>query len=267
MAAGTADSLKNLFDLQGRVALITGAGAGFGETLALAFAGYGAHIAAADINLQSARSTAAKVCAKGRRAIAIPVDVADPEQIRAMVNATVDEFGTIDILVNSAGISQHDPAESTPLETWDRCIDVNLRGTFLCCQAAGRVMLEKGKGVIINFSSIAGSVGFARGVNAYCASKGGVNTLTKQLAIEWGPRGIRVNAIAPCQFMTPGLEEVMRDPQFNPEQLMRAWKENIPLGRIGEAREMAGPALFLASDASSMVTGTVLPVDGGYLAR
>jgi NAD(P)-dependent dehydrogenase (short-subunit alcohol dehydrogenase family) len=256
-----------LFDLSGQVALITGAAAGFGEIISLGFAEYGCDIAAADLDWDGAKRTAEKVVALGRRSVGIQADVGIPEQIQAMVEAAVKALGTIDILVNSAGISQHDPAESTPLETWDRVIDVNLRGTFLCCQAAGRVMLKKGKGVIINFSSIAGAVGVGRGVNVYSASKGGVNTLTKQLAIEWAPKGIRVNAIAPCQFRTPGLDSVMRDRQFDSKSLMETWVANIPLGRIGEPKEMVGPALYLASNASSMVTGTILDVDGGYLAR
>jgi NAD(P)-dependent dehydrogenase (short-subunit alcohol dehydrogenase family) len=258
---------NNLFDLSGRVALITGAGVGFGEAISLGFAQFGCDIAACDLTMDNPRRTAEQVRKIGRRAIALKANVAIPDDITAMVEATVSEFGGIDILVNCAGIPQHDPAELTPLETWDRVLDINLRGTFLCCQAAARVMLKKGSGVIINFSSIAGVVGVGRGSNAYCASKGGVNSLTKQLALEWADRGIRVNAIAPCQFMTPGLKEVMADPQFDPKKLMQTWISGIPLGRVGEPEEIVGPALFLASNASSMVTGVVLAVDGGYLAR
>jgi NAD(P)-dependent dehydrogenase (short-subunit alcohol dehydrogenase family) len=258
---------RKLFDLSGRVALITGAGVGFGEAISVCFADYSCDIAASDLNIENPKRTADRARKKGVRAIALKANMAVPEDVTAMVNQTVSELGTIDILVNCAGIPQHDAAENTPLETWDRVLDINLRGTFVCCQAAARVMLPKRSGVIINFSSIAGSVGVGRGANAYCASKGGVETLTKQLALEWADRGIRVNAIAPCQFMTPGLKDVMADPQFDAAKLMQTWTANIPLGRVGEPEEIVGPALFLASAASSMVTGIVLPVDGGYLAR
>jgi NAD(P)-dependent dehydrogenase (short-subunit alcohol dehydrogenase family) len=197
---------------------VTGAAAGFGEVICAGFSEFGCDVAAADLDYNGAKRTAEKVTRHGRRSVAIQVDIGSPEQIHSMAKTAVESLGAIDILVNCAGVPQHDAAESTPLETWDRVIDINLRGTFLCCQAAARFMLEKKKGVIINFSSIAGAVGMGRGANVYCASKGGVNTLTKQLALEWASRGIRVNAIAPCQFMTPGLQEVIRDPQFDPKK-------------------------------------------------
>jgi NAD(P)-dependent dehydrogenase (short-subunit alcohol dehydrogenase family) len=259
--------LADLFDLSGKVALITGGAAGFGERIAIGFAEHGCNIAVADLALDRASQVAADVATRGVRAIAIGVDVREPDQIERMVAETVERLGTVDILINCAGVPQHDAAECTPVETWDRVLDINLRGTFLCCQHAGRVMLRNGGGAIVNFSSIAGVVGVGRGANAYCASKGGVNTLTMQLALEWASRGVRVNAIAPCQFRTPGLEEVMQDPQFDRDRLVATWIEKIPLGRIGEADEIVGPALFLASQAASMVTGVILPVDGGYLAQ
>jgi NAD(P)-dependent dehydrogenase (short-subunit alcohol dehydrogenase family) len=258
---------RNLFDLTDRVALITGGSVGFGKVISLGLAEYGCHVAVADLSLDNSRAVAAEVASSGRRAIGIAVDVGQPDSVRRMAAAAIAEFGTIDILINCAGVSQHDPAELTPLETWDRVLDINLRGTFLSCQAAAQIMLKNRRGVIVNFSSIAGSVGMGRGANAYCASKGGVDTLTKQLALEWASRGIRVNAIAPCQFMTPGLQQVMADPQFDPDKLMQTWISNIPLGRVGQPDEIFGAVLFLSSDASSMVTGAVLPVDGGYLAR
>ncbi len=267
MSKTTEPSFKKIFDLSGRVALVTGAASGFGEIISLAFAEYGCDVACADINLDGARKTAARVVALGRRAAALQVDLTKPEEVEKMVNETARDLGTLDILVNCGGIPQHDPSENLPVDTWDYVLDVNLRGTFLCCQFAGRIMLAKGKGSIINFSSIAGAAGFPRGVAAYSASKGGIDALTRQLAIEWAGRGVRVNSVAPCQFLTPALQNVLQDPQFDPQKLMETWKANIPIGRIGDPEEIAGPILFLASDAASMVTGVTLNIDGGYLAR
>jgi NAD(P)-dependent dehydrogenase (short-subunit alcohol dehydrogenase family) len=267
--SGTRQQFGNLFDLSGRVALITGAGAGFGEVISIGFAEYGCDIAAADIDLKTAKRTAERVLALGRHSVAIQVDVKNAEAVKNMVDTAVRSIGTIDILINCAGVPQahHDTAENITEEDWDRIIDINLKGTFLCCQAAAPYMLKKGKGAIINFSSIHGIVGGGRGHNVYCASKGGINGLTLELALEWAKQGIRVNAMAPCQFRTPALLSVWAEKGVDAKELERTVISNIPLGRIGEAGEIVGPALFLASDASSMVTGVILPVDGGYLAR
>jgi NAD(P)-dependent dehydrogenase (short-subunit alcohol dehydrogenase family) len=260
-------AIRELFDLTGRTALITGAASGFGEEIALGFAEYGCDIVATDIDFDKAQCTASKVESKGRQALALRMDVGKPEEVREGFRRAAERFHGLDILVNSAGVAPHEPAEDTALVTWDWAIDINLRGAFLCCQEAARRMLPRGKGSIINISSIAAHAGFPRGVAVFSASKGGMDALTRQLAIEWSRRGIRVNSIAPCQFMTPGLRKVMEDPQFDPEKLMQTWTSNIPMGRVGEAWEIIGPVLFLASDASTMVTGVCLPVDGGYLAR
>ena len=263
---GASVETRNLFDLSGRVALVTGSGSGLGRAIALGLAEFGARVVSADLNLCCAKETARQVHREGGEALAFQVDVIEDEATRRLVSDAVDKFKRIDILVNSAGVSSHSPPEELALEEWHRVMDVNLKGTFLCCQAAGSVMLQQKSGCIINIASSGGIVALGRGTAAYGASKGGVIMLTRELAVEWASRGVRVNGVAPCQFRTPMLETVLNDPQFNPDKLMQNWVRRIPLGRIGEVSEIVGPVVFLASDAASMVTGHILGVDGGYMA-
>lgn len=257
---------SNIFDLSGRIALISGAGGeGFGRSMAAGFARFGADVVCADVSLEGAEKNAELVRQEGGKALAVRCDVSSQEDVENMVAATVKEFGTIDVLVNSAGITKHVPPTEFDMVDWMRIIEVNLKGTFMCCRAAGRIMLKKGKGSIISISSILGSAGTGRGNSAYAASKGGIDALTRELAIEWAGSGIRVNAIAPCQF-NPGVQAAL-DEFPDPDALKNRMLDNIPVGRIGEADEIVGSAVYLASDASSMVTGHIIHLDGGYLAR
>jgi len=252
----------DLFSLDGRVALITGGNGGFGRHLASRFAAAGASVVIADIDIEGTADVIAKIEACGRRGLALEVDVTDVESVGAVCSRVVADFGRIDILVNSHGVTERKALVDFTEAEWDRVIGVNLKGTFLCCQAVGRVMLEQKRGAIVNLASIGGLVGMANSV-PYCASKGGVVQLTRALGVEWAPHGVRVNALAPTAFDTPMVRNAMAaDPDYGQRVLDR-----VPLGRIGNVEEIVGAALFLASDASSMVTGTVLPVDGGFTAQ
>ena len=260
-------AFANLFDLSGRVALITGAAGALGSRMALGLAEFGADVACVEKTPELAASIASRIREAGRRALELPADVSVTAQAESAVQRTIEELGQIDVLVNTAGFAHHVPAEQLPDEIWDLEVAVNLKGTFNFCRAVGRHMIARKRGSIVNVSSIAGAVALGRGQAAYCATKGAINNLTRELAIEWAPHGVRVNAIMPCQFLTPGNLRILEDPQFDRDNLMATWVANIPLGRLGQPDEIVGPVVFLASDASSMVTGHCLAVDGGYLAR
>jgi len=250
--------MQNLFDLTGKVALITGAGAngGLGHTLALAFAQFGASIVAADIDDEGAQQTTEEVIALGRKALAIHCDVAQPSEITAMFAQLDEFFGRIDILVNNAGLmGNYYPVVDYPEEEWDRLIAVNLKGMFLCCKAVLPVMIGQKYGKIISLASVAGKEGNAR-MPAYSASKAAVMALTKTIAKEVAPYGINVNCVSPALCET----DMAKD--MTPEQ-RALLVSKIPMGRLGKPEEVAALVKFLASDESSFITGQCSDISGG----
>ncbi|MEN9936566.1 MAG: hypothetical protein RLZZ387_3145 [Chloroflexota bacterium] len=251
-----------LFDITGRTVVITGAGRGLGAGLADAFAAAGARVVCGDVSLELARGTAARVAERGAEALALRCDIRDREEVQALCDAALERFGALDVLVNNAGVNTPKPAEELAPEEWERVVGTNLTGTWLCCQAAGAVMLRQGSGAIINICSIHGHVGsYVHQAAAYNASKAGVINLTRSLALEWGPRGVRVNGISPGPLAT----ELMAQRLANPEYV-RKLMERMAIRRVGTPEDIAGAALFLASPAAAWVTGQILAVDGGWLA-
>lgn len=249
-----------LFDLTGKVAIVTGGGSGIGRAAAEILADAGATVAVADIDEAAAKGVAAAI---GASASAHLVDVGDDASVKEAFDTIAAIHGRIDVLVNSAGVAYREPSESLARADWERVMGVNLTGSFLCAQAAGVHMLPRNAGSIINVASIMGFVGNPLYANlAYHTSKGGVLNMTRTLAVEWAPRGVRVNAIAPCFVRTRLTEKLLAVPAME-----RSITRMTPLGRIAEPDDMAGAVVFLASAASAMVTGHILAVDGGWLAQ
>jgi 2-deoxy-D-gluconate 3-dehydrogenase len=244
----------------GKVAIVLGASRNIGRALALGLASAGADVVAASRSVSDLESVAAEIRAMGRKALVQPVDVTKTKEIQAMAGAAMATFGRIDILVNNAGININKAALDMTEEEWDLVVDTNLKSYFLASQAVGRFMVKQRKGKIINISSTFGLVGFEKR-SAYAASKGGVGQLTKVLAIEWGPYGVNVNAIAPTATRTSINEEL-----FANEAWQKWMLERLPVKRFCRPVDLVGATVFLASDASDMVTGITLPVDGGWTA-
>ena len=254
-----------MFSLAGRVAIVSGGGGGIGAALAEAFAGAGARVAVVGRTRETLEVAVRRVEAVGGEALAIVADVTREDSAESAVARAVERFGGVDILVNAvgggAGNALH-PAEDYPRKDWDWIMELNVRSTIVPTQPVVRHMIERGSGgAILNISSVRANLGINAGYSAYVAAKGAISSLTRQWATEWARHGIRVNAIMPTFVDTPQVATLLADPAFKAGIVGR-----IPLGRVGETRDLAGPAIFLCSGAASFVTGHVLAIDGGLTA-
>lgn len=252
----------NLFRLEGKTAFITGASSGLGKEIAIGMAMSGAAVALNGRTLKPLVDLAKELSDHGYDAFAVPADVSKSDEVQSAIQAVIQRYGKINVLVNSAGTTWRSPIALFAEEQYDRVVNVNMKGTFLCMKYAGIEMLKRGGGSIINVGSSAGQNGMANSI-AYCASKGAVAMLTKAAAIEWVKQGIRVNAIMPGTFKTPLLEECMRQEPNYAETLMR----KHPIGRFGELEEIVGICVYLASDNSKFMTGDLIFIDGGLSAQ
>jgi NAD(P)-dependent dehydrogenase (short-subunit alcohol dehydrogenase family) len=252
---------SSLFNLTGKTAIVTGAGRGIGRSVAVGLAKAGANIVVCSRTESELTEVAQEISNSGREVLVVPCDVTRPQDIQYVINETVERFGVIDILINNAGMTIKRPAEEYTLEDWNQILAVNLTGVFLFAQAAGREMIKQGNGKIINISSVAARTAVTGSI-AYCASKGGVDMVTKGLAVEWAAYGVRVNGIAPAYIETP-LVKAIKETRSDFASKVEA---RTPLARMGNPDEIVGAAMFLASDASSYTTGETILVDGGWVA-
>jgi len=247
--------------LDGQIAVVTGSSMGIGKTIAEVYGRAGARVVVNSRDAGRAREVADELGAAGIESLPIAADIADPAQVARLFAAVDEHWGAVDVLVNNAGISMIGPSESLPLASWQATISLNLTGAFVCAQEAARRMIPRERGVIINVSSILGEVGLPKRA-AYVASKHGLNGLTKVFATEWAPHGIRVHSINPAYIATP----MDTGDQVSGDYTHADIERRTPLGRYGSSEEVANAALFLASDASSYMTGSHIDVDGGWLA-
>lgn len=249
-----------------QVVVVNGGANGIGMAISEAFAATGAAVALLDIDAPAATRTVDQITAAGGRAQAWTCDISSEQQVEAAFADIETKLGHVGVLVNNAGINPRALPLEVDIEAWQRVLAVNLTGYFLCARAAGRGMVARGYGSIVNVSSIAGSTALGRGNFAYSVTKGGVDAMTRELAVEWGRHGVRVNAVAPCQVATAGFvaNEKARTQAGDPT--VSDYRRGIPMGRAAEPADIAAAVVYLASDAAAMVTGVTLPVDGGNLA-
>jgi len=252
-----------MFKLKDKVAIITGARQGMGKTHALTLARAGAKVVVSDISLEDCEKVVKEIKKAGNKAMAIKCDVSKKKEVDEMVKKTVEKWGRVDILVNNAGICQFKPFLDLTEEEWDRTLNINLKGYFLCAQAVAKEMAKKKLGVIVNIASVAmgqQGIGFSN-IAHYCASKGGIVGMTEAMAVELAPYNIRVNAIAPGMIDTPMIDPITKNPKQEKATLSR-----VPMNRVGKPQEVSNLVLFLASDQSSYMTGSTVVIDGGWLA-
>ena len=250
------------FSLEGKTAIVTGGGIGIGKSISVEFARAGADVMLCSRRMEHLESTAAEIRQLGKRALALTVDVRDQNQVNAAVQRTLEEFGKIDILVNNHGASFRAPVEKISLNGWNAVVGINLNGVFLFCQEVGTHMMERRQGVIVNISSLAGVRG-SQLMSHYGAAKAAVINFTTTLALEWAPYNIRVNCIAPGPIETEGYLQVLHQTNPNAQEVYQSVASRVALGRWGRVEEIAYPTIFLASEASSFMTGTTIHIDGG----
>jgi len=257
---------KSPFSLEGKTAIVTGGGTGIGRSIAIEFARAGADVALCSRKLEHLEPVAQEIATLGRRTFAVALDVRQEDQVKGLVERAVSEFGGLDIMVNNAGASFRAKPEDISVNGWNTVVQINLNGVFLGCKWAGKHMLERGQGVIINIASIAGVYGSTM-MSHYGAAKSAVITLTRELAMAWGRKGIRVNCIAPGPIVTEGYVDVLKKGGPDGEKAYKAIAERVGIGRWGRVEEIAYPAVFLASDAAAFIQGETLIIDGGPSSR
>lgn len=250
--------MTDLFDLTGKTAVVTGGAGGIGKALALGLADSGADVVVTSRNLDNLEPVAQEVQSRGRKSMAISMEITNEKSVTAMVDTVLKTFPRIDILVNAHGLAIRKPAETFPIDEWQLVMDINARGTFLACQAVGRGMIENKSGKIINLSSVRGRYGLPAEYAAYCSSKGAVDTLTRTLACEWAKHNVLVNAVAPTIVETDLTRTALANPDY-----AKMMKARIPLGKWAMPEDIVGATIFFASKASDFITGQILYIDGG----